>query len=75
MKTVDRGMPFINSFAFAFVASAITTLMICEIGSTAPVPAWLLNRLSRSESNAEHAPRLPRDTAVDEAGPTGLLVR
>jgi hypothetical protein len=44
MRAIHRGMPFLSSFLFGFMASAITTLVVCEITPARPLPPWLLKR-------------------------------
>ena len=45
-----RGIPLIQFFIVGFAASAVATLLVCEIAPTAPLPAWLINCFLRAES-------------------------
>lgn len=43
-KTPPRKTPFLLCFVLSFVASALTTLAICEITPDAPVAASFLDK-------------------------------
>ena len=43
-------MPLISCFLVGFVTSIVTTLALCQFTGTLHTPAWLLNRVLRSES-------------------------